>query len=657
MVNGRGGASLESLDDGSIKLYQTLNGAAVSYSANTTGGFDSVTIAPVADLKPFTSYTLEIDGFRDKGPNANPGGATREFQKFTTTFVTGPTPAVEASDVAFDDFVEINSDPASGESYTSIEMSPNKAFIYVTSLSGTITRWAVNQTTGAIIDSSQEVFAPGGSFNTTGGRRGFIGIAFDPENQNTIWVTDNYPIPLSGTTNPPEFSGRISKITLGAGGSLENANISPYITGLPRSVNDHVSNSLEFRLNPDFTSGGSEPKYLLYLSQGSNSAMGAPDTAWGMRPERLLNASILEIDRSRSAPSGGFDVSTEPLPGSGSMQRFADPDGNLKNGGIAITSGSYSGKFLHFDARGVASVRDGAQASTALVKEFYDPFDATSVVKIYAEGVRNAYDLVWHSNGFLYVPTNGSAAGGVVPDNPSTGANEGISGVAIQPDFLFRVMEGKYYGHPNPLQDHFILNGGNPTSGSDPNQVSAYPAGTQRDPDYHLAGTYSLLNSRSPNGAIEYTSNVFGNALQHALIFTQYSSGDNLRAVLFNQNGVVSDDFILRDQAGGIISYIDPLDLIEGANGRIYMLTLNRATGQSKIVRLEADPDAAASAASVAMEDHSVPEIGASALQDLVFASTRFCSRQRASADKARASRRGRASRWRMDKGTALGWA
>ena len=162
-----------------------------------------------------------------------------------------------------------------------------------------------------------------------------------------------------------------------------------------------------------------------------------------------------------------------------------------------------------------------------------------------------------------------------------------------------------------PNKPRGVPNGGNPTSGSDPNQVSAYPAGTQRDPDYHLAGTYSLLNSRSPNGAIEYTSNVFGNALQHALIFTQYSSGDNLRAVLFNQNGVVSDDFILRDQAGGIISYIDPLDLIEGANGRIYMLTLNRATGQSKIVRLKADPDAAASSASAAMEDHSVPEIGA----------------------------------------------
>ena len=187
---------------------------------------------------------------------------------------------------------------------------------------------------------------------------------------------------------------------------------------------------------------------------------------------------------------------------------------------------------------------------TALVKEFYDPFDATSVVKIFAEGMRNAYDLVWHSNGFLYVPTNGSAAGGRGSRQPEHCGERRDQRSRMQPDYLFRVMEGKYYGHPNPLRDHFILNGGNPTSGSDPNQVTAYPVGTQRDPDYHLAGTYSLLNSRSPNGAIEYMSNVFGNALQHALIFTQYSSGDNLRAVLFDQNGAVSDDFILRDQAG-----------------------------------------------------------------------------------------------------------
>ncbi len=587
VVDGRGGALLESLRDGSVRLFETLTGQEVAYNANTTGGFDSVTIAPANDLKPHTSYTLVIDGFQDRGDNDDTGAPSREFQKFSNTFVTGAPPEVVDREVAFRDTVELTSNPFEGESYTSIEMSPDKSMLYVTSISGTITRWAVNAD-GSIDQSSEEVFVPGGDFNEGGGRRGFIGMAFDPEDANTIWVTDNYPIPLSGRSNSvPDFSGRISKITLGDGGSLEDATIETFATGLPRSNGDHVTNSLEFRANPDAGQPG-EPDFLLYLTQGSNSAMGEADTAWGFRPERLLNAAILEIDRTKTPPEGGFDLATEPLPADGLNRRFADSDGDLKNGGIAITSGEYQGNFLHFAQDGVATVRETANASSTVVKEFYDPFADDAPVTIFATGTRNAYDLVWHSNGFLYVPTNGSAAGGNVPNNPDTPQNEAINGVGLQSDYLFRIVEGRYYGHPNPLHDQFVLNGGNPTSGPDKNQVGNYPVGTQPEADYDLDGAYSVGNNRSPNGAIEYVSNVFGGSLQNAVIFTQYSSGDNLRAVLFNPDGTVREDFVLRDEAGDIISYVDPLDVIEGPGGRLYMLTLDRGTGISKIVRLDA---------------------------------------------------------------------
>ncbi|SFT22590.1 Carbohydrate binding module (family 6), partial [Alloyangia pacifica] len=590
VVDGRGGVLLESLGDGSIRLYETLTGEEVAYNANTTGGFDSVTIAPVSDLKPYTSYTVVIDGFRDRGDNDDSSALTREFQKFTTTFTTGAAPLVEAREVAFNDTVELNSNPMLGESYTSIEMSPDKQFLYVTSITGSITRWAVNAD-GSLDQATKEVYTPLGDFVVGEERRGIIGIAFDPEDENTIWITDNYPIPLNGRSNSvPDFSGRISKVTLGDGGSLEDATIETYITGLPRSNGDHVTNSLEFRLNPDYVPGGDAPQYLLYLTQGSNSAMGEPDSAWGFRPERLLNAAILEIDPTREAPEGGFDVSTEPLPADGQNRRFADDDNDLKNGGIAITSGEYVGNFLHFDADGVAEVRTGEDASSDLVVRYYDPFADGAVLSIFAEGNRNAYDLVWHSNGFLYVPTNGSAAGGNVPDDPSTPEDEGINGVGLQADYLFRMVEDGYYGHPNPLRDKFILNGANPTSGTDPNQVGNYPVGTDPDPDYDLEGAYNLGNNRSPNGAIEYMSAAFGSSLQNAVIFTQYSSGDNLRAVLFNEDGTPAQDFILTDLDGNEINYVDPLDVIEGADGRLYMLTLNRSNGISQIIRLDAAP-------------------------------------------------------------------
>jgi glucose/arabinose dehydrogenase len=45
----------------------------------------------------------------------------------------------------------------------------------------------------------------------------------------------------------------------------------------------------------------------------------------------------------------------------------------------------------------------------------YNPYAGNAPLTIYASGVRNAFDLVWHSNGALYVPTNGSNYDGTTP--------------------------------------------------------------------------------------------------------------------------------------------------------------------------------------------------------------------------------------------------
>ena len=64
---------------------------------------------------------------------------------------------------------------------------------------------------------------------------------------STLWVTDNFPIPLSGRDdNVSNYSGRISKIELGTGDAFEGT-ASTYAIGLPRSNGDHVTNSLELR--------------------------------------------------------------------------------------------------------------------------------------------------------------------------------------------------------------------------------------------------------------------------------------------------------------------------------------------------------------------------------------------------------------------------
>ncbi|MEJ7676434.1 MAG: hypothetical protein WKG06_00845 [Segetibacter sp.] len=120
----------------------------------------------------------------------------------------------------------------------------------------------------------------------------------------------------------------------------------------------------------------------------------------------------------------------------------------------------------------------------------YNPYNPNAPLTIYASGVRNGYDLVWHSNGNLYVAANGSAAGGNTPasvngtlrpdgttyNGPSVPALSNVQ--QTQKDWLFRIVKGGYYGHPNPLRGEYVMNGGNPTSPIDPAQVTSYPLGT-----------------------------------------------------------------------------------------------------------------------------------------------------------------------------------
>lgn len=586
VVDGRGGALLESLNDGSVKLFNTVTGEEVDFNINTTGGFDSLTISPVGELDEYTSYTLVIDGFQDRGDNDDPSAPTREFQKFTTTFVTGAEPEVQDSEVAFDTTVELNGAEDGAYLFTSITMSPDYTKIYVSTMNGEIKRFDVDPNTGAL---SNEQSLALDYFQSEDGARGIVSLTFDPIDPNVLWVTDNYPIPLSGRDNGvPDFSGRVSKITIDDSDETLTGTAETYITGLPRSNGDHVTNSLVFHANPEYDAETNPdvPPYLLYVSQGANTAMGGDDSAWGNRPERLLNASVLEIDPYRDAPEGGFDVSTEPLPTDGSNTRYEDNDNDPKNGPIDMGGGQY----LVFAEDGTATMQD---ADGNVLIEYYDPFAADAVLKIYATGIRNAYDLVWHSNGNLYAPTNGSAAGGVTPDDPATAYNEALINVGIEDDWLFKVEEGGYYGHPNPMHDQYILNGGNPTDGDDTNETDEYAVGTDADSNYQIDDVYSLGTNRSPNGAIEYTSNIFGATLDGSLLFVEYSGGDDIRWVSLDEDGNVSGDTVLRDVDGNVITYVDPLDIIENPlTGQLYLMTLNRSTGESQVVRLDPVPGA-----------------------------------------------------------------
>jgi glucose/arabinose dehydrogenase len=277
---------------------------------------------------------------------------------------------------------------------------------------------------------------------------------------------------------------------------------------------------------------------VLYFNQGSNTAMGAPDAPWGFRPERLLTAATLRVDLSQ--------ITNPPL--------------NVQT-------------------------EDGGS---------YNPFAPGAPLTIFGRGIRNAYDLVWHSNGRLYVPTNGSAAGGNVPRfNPSLGdcstrPEGGYSGPVLanpadvnapylsdqtdgwrinqtQSDYLFIVEEGGYYGHPNPTRCEWIMNGGG--TATDSTRVQGYSSSVSPDPNWRGAAFDFGLNV-SPNGAIEYQSSTFGGALRGQLLVTRYSNFNDVLAVELDSlgNPVGAEPIV----ASG--SFQNPLDLAEDVrNGYLYV--------------------------------------------------------------------------------------
>jgi hypothetical protein len=143
-----------------------------------------------------------------------------------------------------------------------------------------------------------------------------------------------------------------------------------------------------------------------------------------------------------------------------------------------------------------------------------------------------------------------------------------LSDVSTQPDFLLNVVRGAYYGHPNPARHEFVLNGGNPTRGVDPAEVSEYPIGVAPQPNWRRSA-YDFGRSVSPNGVIEYKSTALGGRLRGKLLVTRYSGGDDIIVLTVGPGGDVSESLTGID---GFTRFVDPLDLVEDPRtGNLYV--------------------------------------------------------------------------------------
>ncbi len=456
------------------------------------------------------------------------------IERFESSFTTATIPR-DSSKSYNVHFTKIPVLGTQNKNYTTLTFAPDGR-LYALRMDGIIERYDVNHKTGEL--TGQKMI---NTLVKKYGKRTAIGLTFDPSStpQNLIaWVTHC----SDGLKSAPPFDGNISKLT---GNDLSAEQL--VITRLPRSTRDHMVNSVVFG-----------PDKAMYIAQGSNSSAGAFDKGW-QREESLLAGTILRLDLEK-----------------------------LKN--IKLP--------LNVETTENQTVINEAPANSMLMRDGkYNPYSSKSPLTIYASGVRNAYDLIWHSNGQLYIPANGSGGGGNSPasvkhtrrpdgsfyngqDIPAT------NGVQVQHDWLFRVNPSKpcgYFGHPNPLRGEYVVNRGvvdNPL----------YSQGVKPDKNYRPAAFDFGLN-HSPNGVIEYKSNAFNGVLKGKLLVCRFSGGGDIMVLepgslkKVNLKTGESDHIydIVNTERGsgnsgltGMSGFANPLDLVEDpVNGNIYISEFN----------------------------------------------------------------------------------
>ncbi|MDP3767095.1 MAG: flexitail domain-containing putative surface protein, partial [Dehalococcoidia bacterium] len=170
-------------------------------------------------------------------------------------------------------------------------------------------------------------------------------------------------------------------------------------------------------------------------------------------------------------------------------------------------------------------------------------------VDVYAPGVRNPYDLVIHSNGYIYATDNGATGVATSTGCATSGGSTSTS------DELNLIEQGNYYGFPNRNRGLGI-----------PDARQCVYHAPQEGNGVGFTGPINILPSHcSCDGIIEYTSAAFGGALQGNLMHVEWTFGRITRTVLAPNGRSVTSTSTLASALN------QPLDLTQGADGTIYV--------------------------------------------------------------------------------------
>ena len=487
--------------------------------------------------------------------------------------------------------------------------------LYVSEQNGTINAFTVEIQNGEYVATeNEELLLPNGvevvksiqNHNDDGSlssesNRQVTGLVVAGTAENPVlYVSSSDPrVATFEDTNLDTNSGVVTQLTWN-GTEWEAVDI---VRGLPRSEENHSVNGMVL----------SEDGTKLFLAVGGNTNNGAPSDFFAYTGEYALSGTVLEIDLE--------DISNRPV--------LTD-----SSGGQDGTSRQYVYDLPTLDDSTITNVSDGVGEDISGLDEDgpwggNDGFNmailpADAPITIFADGLRNHYDLELTENGQLYTVDNGSNGnlGGNPVDadgNPTEqlGAGEATNtpnnGGTGDPEPLFLLEQGEYYGHPVPPRSNQDLawtvydDDGNPDDSLTPNNVDNLadfvpdgvdiadgflidPSKFTDDParlaesgirierDSADSNALATLGSSS-NGLVEYTDDVFDGALEGSLIVTQFNGnvtllnlsddGTTLEPLVDPTEGneVIDDDGIFPLATG----QSTPLDVTTGPDGTVWV--------------------------------------------------------------------------------------
>ncbi|MSR64033.1 MAG: hypothetical protein EXS08_16545 [Planctomycetes bacterium] len=283
---------------------------------------------------------------------------------------------------------------------------------------------------------------------------------YDPPSPLRLYVGhgDHF---VNGGADPTSFSPYTGQISVLEGPSFDTPQA--LITGLPISNHDHALNGIAFDNRGD-----------LLISLGSDTNAGVKALNSGNLPESPLSAAVVKARLSKSGFNGvvTYVETVSNLPNDD--QRFGD----------------------------LVDVAPGVD------------------VEVQAAGLRNAYGMVFTTQGRLYVTDNGPNIGfGAASTGPNTQSTD-----PYDDDELNLIEWGNYYGSANRNRGR-----------TDPRQNVFY--GGQSGPPSSANNLFQMISWLPPSsdGIDEYRSDSFGGQMRGNLIVQEYQN--KLRRVRLRADG------------------------------------------------------------------------------------------------------------------------